>query len=178
LGGLSVFILSIWFYFSTRRENRTIAELLIDTVNEAAEVKSRIFHSIVAYMVFLTIAQSDAPISSLKTYVPKTTRFATLRLIVKMLLFLAPRTILVIIFCDTATIFWLWAPLREGHQPLIRAREIPKSDWIEWGSIEVVALTLAGGAALLCFKALRFTQATGKILNEYSKLVRGAAQQE
>src|SRR5438132_2893762 len=67
VGGFGILILSIWFYFSTRRENRAIAELLIDTWRETDEVRSRIFHSIASYLVFLTIANTDDPISSLKT---------------------------------------------------------------------------------------------------------------
>jgi hypothetical protein len=177
LGGFGVFILSIWFFFSTRRENRTIAELLIDTLHDTDEVRARIFHSVASYLVFLTIANSDDPISSLEAPVRREKPFATLRLVVKMLFFLAPLTIFTIVACDTASIFWLAAPYRQGHKPLINS-QIPNSFWVEWGSIEVTALALAGWAAFLCFKALRFTGATGKILNEYSKLVGGAARED
>jgi len=177
LGGFGILILSIWFYFSTRRENRTIAELLIDTLHEPDETRSRIFHSIASYLVFLTIAKTDDPITSLRATVRRGSAFATLRAVVKMLFFLAPFTIFVIVLCDTASIFWLGAPYRAHHQPLIKG-DIPTTFWIEWGSIEVIALILAAFAALLCLRALQFTAATGNVLNEYSRLIRGAAAQE
>src|SRR5204863_7746514 len=50
LGGLALFILSIWFFFSARRENHTIGLLLRDTKNEIDEIRSTIFHSIVSYL--------------------------------------------------------------------------------------------------------------------------------
>lgn len=176
LGGLSVFILSIWFYFSTRRENRTIAGLLIDSLDEPPETKSRIFHGIASYLVFLTIASTDDPISSLKCKVPKSNPRAALRAIVKMLFFVAPLTVFVIVACDTATIFWFQAPFRPpGHEPLFKVAEIPMSQWLQWGTIEAIAFALASCAAFLCYKALRFTHATGNVLNEYSKLIQGAA---
>ena len=74
LGGLGVFILAIWLYYSTRRENRTIGELLIDTLKESPDVRSRIFHAIASYLVFLTIAKTDDPISSLKIPVSRSRR--------------------------------------------------------------------------------------------------------
>jgi hypothetical protein len=178
LGGLSVLILTIWFYFATRLENRAIGELLIDTLDETTEVKSRIFHSISSYLVFITIATSDLPISSLRAPAQTLKPFGALRAMVKILAFLAPFAILVIVACDTATIFWLKSPYRAGHLPLIKQGDISLYSWVEWGSIELIALTFAGFAAFLCVKSLGFTHATANILDEYSKLVRGAAHRE
>jgi hypothetical protein len=167
LGGLALFILSIWFFFSARRENHTIALLLRDTKNESDDVRTTIFHSVVSYLVFLTIRPTDDPIDDLEEKAATRGHMVALRAVVGILFFLPSFCILAAIACDALSIFVFPAPFREGHQPLAKAVDISFGQWALWGGIEGFALALAFGTFFLSWRALKFESATGRILKQY-----------
>jgi hypothetical protein len=167
LGGLALFFLSIWFFFSARRENHTIALLLRDTKNEPDEVRTSIFHSIISYLVFLTIRPTDDPIDDLEDKAPIRGHLVALRAIVGLLLFLPSFSIFVAIMCDVLSIFYFDAPFREGHKPLAQVMDISFGQWAVWAGIEGFAFALALGTLFLSWRALKFETATSRILKQY-----------
>ena len=166
LGGIALFILSIWFFLSARRENHTIGLLLRDTRKEMEDVRVTIFHSILSHLVFLTIRPTDDPIDSLEESASTRGHSVVLRTIIKALFYLPVLAILAAFTCDLLSIFFFDAPFREGHQPLDVA-DIGASEWTLWGAAEGFTLILAVGTAVLSRRSLRFIEATSKILREY-----------
>jgi len=68
LSGISLSIVSIWFFFAMRRENHLIFGLLHDARTKSPDVKQRVFHGIASYLVFTTLSEHDQPYTDIDKY--------------------------------------------------------------------------------------------------------------
>jgi hypothetical protein len=168
LGGLTLFVLSIWFFLSARRQNRAIGFLLKDSCRAELEIRQMIFYGVSDYLVFLTLGSTDDPIRKLETSENPAEHPAALRLLIKSLFFLAPLALVLLVIADILSVCLIGAPFREGHLPLLQQHDIPAADWVWIIVWDVIALLLALSTGFMCWRALKFEEATGEILNEYA----------
>lgn len=141
LGSISLYILTLWFFYSIRRENNLIGRLLIDASHdESAETRATVYHGAASQMIFVTIAASDKPIDSLATVEPKNSGGFVLRASIVALFYLPVFTIVLIIATDLWSLFRA-SPARFPYVPLYTKI----STWEEVLSIigwEAIALVL------------------------------------
>jgi TRAP-type mannitol/chloroaromatic compound transport system permease small subunit len=162
LGILGLAVTSLWLFYSVRRENHTIALFLRDTLAESQEIKRLIFHGIVARMVFTTISDNDFPIESLKEEY-RNREAPVMRFLLRCLLFLPFIAALLMLLIDVLSLFHVvGSPFRaSGYLPWE-----PK-EMIHAGLIEAFGLVLTVIIATICYRIIRFENATGRILREY-----------
>jgi hypothetical protein len=100
LGSVSLYIISLWFFYSMRRENHLIANLLIDADRSTdQEIKLAVYHGIASYTVFTTIG-GDEPIRMLRPPPPVLHSVSNIRFAYILLLFLPAITIAFMIVTD------------------------------------------------------------------------------
>jgi hypothetical protein len=167
LGALTLFIVSVWFYFSVRRENRTIGFLLKHSRNEKAEIRNMIFHGIISHLVFADIGRGDHPIDHLEGEVSRARGRPFTRLIVKMLFFLPPFAVAIVVLMDILSLVLLKAPYRLPHEPLWK--HLTVLDWVQVSIMELVAIFFATLTGVICTRILEFENATDRVLMEYAE---------
>ncbi len=100
LGALSLFILTMWFFYSMRRENHLIAGLVSDAVAENDEdIMRYVYHGISSFLVFITITQNDYPIYTIESarQTTRSGRVFFIRMTYKILMYLPFLTIMAIL---------------------------------------------------------------------------------
>jgi hypothetical protein len=164
LGSLSLLVLSLWLFFSIRRENHTIAELLRDTKDDLAVIHQFVYFAISSFLVFTTLSPSDSPIDNLEeTEVRKTYYLA--RWAIGFLFYLPALVLGFVIFMDFFSIYGLSSVASYPHNPL--KREIGHGNQVKFWTMETCAAALGLATAVLCRKINRFQQATTKVLRDY-----------
>lgn len=167
LSSISLFVTSVWFFYSLRRSNHVIGSLLIDSQNEDGTTKRMIYHGIVSSMVFLDITGNDEPIRKLDDR-PDNPPFKIpyIRGAVKLLAFLPAITIFFTVIMDILSIFYFRSPFRNlSDHPLIE--DIGLHEWIWISVFEVSALLLGLTSCFLIFRSLAFEQGTAQIMSQY-----------
>jgi hypothetical protein len=174
LGSIGLCIISIWLFFSVRRENHIVGLLLRDTRLEQANVKRMIYNDIVAYLVFLHMTPIDMPIRSLTpdmkdpdpfTKVTQNATHLVAQAIAGILLFFPPIAILSSVAVDFLSVA-LESPFRYPHETSLMNILNP----MEWGALigqNAVAILLGIITALLSRATVVFEGATKNVLLEY-----------
>lgn len=165
LGSGSLFILTLWFLYSIRRENHLIGSLLIDADKSNDKDKRLIvFHGIASYLVFTTIAKHDEPIDSLTQPPARLHSIFYLRSTFVALLFLPVIAIVFVLATD------LWSLIKPAavRDPGKRLYEL--LSWYEWFQVaysDGIALALGVTTGHLCNRIWKFERASGDILREF-----------
>jgi hypothetical protein len=168
LGSLSLFFVSVWFFFSMRRENRVIGSLLRVTKNDRPQIRNMIFTGIVSHVVFADIGKGNYPIDRLDTPIRKGHGQPFTRLTVKVLFFLPLVAFAMIILTDILSLFVSAAPFRDAHSPVWDY--LPLSNKVQAVIMDLVALFLGTLTGVICWKVLCFHTATEEILRQYADL--------
>lgn len=173
LATTGLYIMSIWFYYSARRENHLIGAILIDAATtEEPELKNFIYHGVASHLVFVTITADDHPIDSMEMgYQSRYRPNPSVRPAFRFLLFLPVVAIGVIVFSDVWSVF-ATPILRYPHEGMLYTR-IAQS-YREFGQfilMEIYALMMGLAAFFLCRDISRFQSATGSVLLDFSRLV-------
>jgi len=108
VGSLGLFVVSAWFFYSTRKENHLIGVLLRDTQQEEPDLRRFVYHGVSSYMVFVTMTRYDTPITSLAR-TEKESTLVFLRPAIRILHYLPAFVIYFLIVMDCVTILW-WPP--------------------------------------------------------------------
>lgn len=166
LGSLSLFFVSVWFYFSLRRENRVIGSLLRATKNDQSQIRNMIFTGIVSHMVFADIGKSNYPIDHLEAPIRKGHGQPFTRLTVKVLFFLPLVAFAMIILTDVLSLFYQAAPFRGSHLPVWN--DLPPFYKGQAVIMELVAILLGTLTGIICWRILSFYSATEDILRQYA----------
>jgi hypothetical protein len=169
LGSSSLFILTIWFFLTTRRENHAIGQLLRESKNAAEDLRRMIFYGISSYLVFLTLGSGDEPIRALDGPDLPAKQLISIRALVKALFFIAPFAMFMIVTADILSICTLNSVFRVPHVPLINVPDIPRHMWKWMVGWDIYAFMLAHWASFLCWRALQFEEGTGEILKQYAE---------
>ncbi|HEX8734793.1 MAG TPA: hypothetical protein VF721_05675 [Pyrinomonadaceae bacterium] len=145
VGSFSLTIITVWFFFSIRRENRAIVTLLRDVHEDWKKdelnlgVCKMVYYGIVNNLVFIDLRGGDSPIGGLQkpetlldsdnNQITSSTQLVDTeekekappasfaRRIIKIIVFLPPVTILLVIATDIASLFMV-SPYRDLHLPL------------------------------------------------------------
>jgi hypothetical protein len=167
LGSISIFVISIWFFYSLRRANRTIGFLLRDTKDEKSEFRDMIYHGVVNSLIFVETGNGDYPVNDLDAPIPiKKAPF--MRLAYQGLFFLPSLAILSIVIGDMLSLLVLNAPFRQGTPVLLHGiKYASASDWAKLIIMELTAVFLLYKTSEVCLKCLQFEKATGDILKQY-----------
>ena len=166
LGSLSLFFVSIWFYFSVRRENRVIGSLLRVTKDDRPQIRNMIFTGIVSHLVFSDIGKGNNPIDHLDAPIRRGHGQPFTRLTVKVLFFLPLVAFAMIILTDILSLFYLDAPFRDSHQPVWNY--LPSHYKAQAVFMELVAIFFGTLTGVICWKVLSFHSATEEILRQYA----------
>jgi hypothetical protein len=171
LGALTLLIVSIWSFFTTRRENYTIGYLLRETCHDDRDTRWMIFHGVISYSVFTNISNVDQPISSIRGPAPRDNAVDFARVAYRALYFLPCIAIAMLLMLDVLSVFILASPFRTSHsRPLLS--ELSLGDIVASVIWWCVALGLGIPTYILCLRALRFSRATEKVLTEYWEEIR------
>jgi hypothetical protein len=93
IGSISLYVLTMWFFYCMRRENHLIANLLVDADQKNdKEIGLAVFHGIASYTVFTTIG-GDEPIREVRPPPSRENRLPPVHWINIFLLFLPAITI-------------------------------------------------------------------------------------
>jgi hypothetical protein len=168
IGSLGLLVIMVWYFFSQRRENRTIVGLLRDCYqNKQIETIGKfVYEAIVQSIVFINMWGGDRPIRGLKE--DSTTQPTELiRYVLRALTFLPPITIGLIILSDVSSLLKV-SYLRPTTEILIVYlwREAPRE------LIKALAFDLFGlGAGLylvrICILCSRFSYATAETIRKF-----------
>lgn len=63
VGSFTLVVITIWFYFCQRRENRALVSLVTDVQGEEYELRNMVYQSIRHSLVLITIGESDEALS-------------------------------------------------------------------------------------------------------------------
>ncbi|MDQ3816574.1 MAG: hypothetical protein M3362_02645 [Acidobacteriota bacterium] len=165
LGSLSLFFVSVWFYFSLKRENRVIGSLLRITKNEPSQIRNMIFTGVVSHVVFADIGKSSHPIDHLDAPIRKGHGQPFTKLTVKILFFLPLVAFAMIILTDVLSLFYLSAPFRDSHQPVWD--DLPRFYKAQAVIMELIAIFIGTLTGVICWRILCFYSATEHILRQY-----------
>lgn len=175
LGTLALFIFSIWLFFSVRRENHAIGSLLIDTAEQAEEIRRFVYYGISPFLIFTTSTSSDAPISSLhkeeqikRQNRPQSISSRLLRIALVGLCFLPALIAISTIIFDMLSLYVVHAAFSFPHAPL-GFNDLKLADKIRVITMEVIALGFSIPTAYICVKILRFEESLASILRSYAQ---------
>jgi hypothetical protein len=160
LGSLAMAVLSIWFYFSVRRENHVVAEIaqianhaLDDTtVPESTEKARYLFHAVAHYFVFTTTTERDTP----RGEKPR----VGARLVVKVLMYMPVWVPLVMVACDLLSMSLPLAWLRILPTYEIGWQRLYVFEAVEQVLRDCLGVAIAAYTFGRCRDAARFDDAT------------------
>jgi hypothetical protein len=168
IGSISLYVLTMWFFYCMRRENHLIANLLVDADQKNdREISLAAFHGIASYTVFTTIG-GDEPIRAVRPSAPRVNRLPPVHWINIVLFFLPAITILVMILGDVASLFQV-SPFRPSGDPLWKL--LASWEWVQIAAIEAVAIFLLALTAIKCIEILKFERATEDVLREFRDIL-------
>lgn len=176
LSGISLFIVSIWFFFSMRQENYLVATLLIDTKEHDLDLKKLIISTILSHFVFTSVSKNDQPINDLTPLRDEYRKISFTRKIDKYLFFLPPTAIALAIIMDILSIFLIPAVFRYPKEPLLHIMN-GAGVWIKFVLFEMVALTFLILTSFVCWRSLKYEKATVDILNRYRDSIKTEKEQ-
>jgi hypothetical protein len=167
LGGTALFFLTLWFFYSMRRENRLVGTLLRSTRDATYDLMDVVYSGIVSYMVFTAVRPGKPAIDTLEQDLPKESRKTWLKG-VQLLFWLPIVAIAMSLFFDFMSILALAAPFRDGH-------EIPSPHG--WDLVKFVVYSLVGLACLVAtltnsVRIHRLDKATGTVLRTYGNILK------
>jgi hypothetical protein len=172
LGSITLYIMSVWLFYSARRENRLIGSLLgAADSSDSDEVKKVVYHAVSSNLVFVTVSDDDAPIDSLTVAKDKMeVKVFPVRKTFTALLFLPFIANALVIFSDISSLlsepFVRW-PREEGQ----KLWEMVIDDPYQIAQVSTMLFVSAVFCAMtynLCYNIHGFQVATGKILREFA----------
>lgn len=198
VGSFSLVVITVWFFFSVRRENRAIVTLLRDVHEDwkngklNLEVCKMVYYGIVNSLVFIDLRGGDAPIGGLEKpelldnekiqtiesnetleksniNFKNNTPFA--RKIIRFITFLPPITIFFIIATDVLSLLMI-SPYRDLHKPLW----VIISEHNKWFEI-ILKISFFDGIGLvaclytgaICIRCKRFSEKTKNTIIDFRK---------
>jgi hypothetical protein len=176
LGGMALFFLTLWLFYSVRRENRLVGTLLRDTRDVSIPLMDLAYSGTISYMVLTAIHPRKRRIITLsdddKKAFDEETKAQGMRsrrfFGVQLLFFLPPLAIGASIAFDVISLH-IAAPFRESHV-------LPPMDDADLHKF--YGYTIAGGLGLAltlynCIRVQLFDSATGSVIREYFTLFKG-----
>jgi hypothetical protein len=168
LGSISLYILTVWFYYCMRRENHLIGSLLIDAdKNNDEAISLAVYHGVASYTVFTTIG-GDEPINTVRPAPAFRRSVVKIRPIYVILLFLPALTIAFMLGTDILSLF-RDAVLRDPTKSLYQL--LGFREYVEVAIIDGVAAVILGAILHLCANILRCERATERVLRQFHDLL-------
>ncbi|HZG51083.1 MAG TPA: hypothetical protein VEZ40_03005 [Pyrinomonadaceae bacterium] len=180
IGSLGLIVIMAWYFFSQRRENRAIVSLLRDCTDGFKErrltkdVCSMVYQGIVHNLVFIDIGKGDEAWSGLEHEHEKDKSVPELiiRKILRVLVYLPPFTILMIILSDIASLF-LVSAFRTSTEPLWKIlwneRRINQTARVVF--FEVLAISATMYTLSICRKSRKFSNGTADTLKHFDEVI-------
>jgi hypothetical protein len=168
LGGVALFFLTLWLFYSIRRENRLVGTLLRNTRDSELAFMDLAFSGIISYMVFTAVRPNKPAINTLsdKPKVKKELEGDSF-LGAQLLFILPPIAIFASLVFDFISLYLLAAPFREDHHlPLPQG-----SDFIKILVYTSVGILCLAATIVNSYRVRKFDRATGKVLREYNELL-------
>lgn len=167
LGSLTMLIISIWLYFSVSRENRAIGGILKHAAKlEEWDERYLVYQGIINHSIFLDFGRGHEPVTDYKAVEKHdVVNPPIIRRTIKSLFFLPVISVLFVLVMDLLTFIYLSAPFRPSQLPLWHI--LDSSFLKEIAIFDGLAILLLVLTTVMCIKSLRFTKASGEILNKF-----------
>lgn len=181
IGSASLIVVMTWYFYSQRRENRAIVNLLRFCVREydagrlTKDMCYMVFQGIVHSIVFIDLGKGDVPLSGIDDDKVSDKNTFLIRRVVTALVYLPPITILLIIASDIWSLT-LPSPIREITIPLWNS--LQNSARATVVIFELIALSSAVYTWYLCRSSARFSKATAVTLKEYERFLRNPKEKQ
>jgi hypothetical protein len=173
VGAVAMWIVLYWLELCMRREHYSIAHLFRDYRGGSQEERTLVFYAVNAYTVFTNVQHSDIPLRSLdEPFRPNQwthTRLPTL------LMFWFPVIALVLLIAmDIASVFYYHTPFRDNwaqtpYEAMRAKGTLGLRDIAMIFFWDVVAVVLLIPAGILCYRIVRFNNATEHLLRDFWK---------
>jgi hypothetical protein len=183
IGSVGLIVIMAWYFFSQRRENRAIVSLLRDCADGFKEkritkdVCSMVYQGVVHNLVFIDIGKGDEPWSGLEREDEKVKPRSKLliRKILRVLVYLPPFTIAMIIASDIFSLFAV-SVFRMSSQPLWRIlwEEQRFGQTARVVGFELIAIASAIYTWNLCKKSRKFSNGTANSLRDFDEVIRNS----
>jgi hypothetical protein len=171
VGAVAIWIILYWLCLCMRREHYSIAHLFRDYRHGTRDERTLVFYGVNAYTVFTNVHHSDVPLTTIdEKFVPNTSTHTRLPTV---LMFWFPViALLLLIAMDVASVFWYGSPFRDNwdvtpYEIMLATGKEGLRDILLIFLVDFVALLLVIPAALLCYRIVRFANATEGLLREF-----------
>lgn len=118
IGSVALLVISVWLFYSTRKENHIIARTCRLANTESPQIKAMVYYGLQNTQMFCTISAHDKPIISLHGIEPQGSQI--LRYLVGTLFYLPVVTVFCMVAIDLLNIHVFSALFRGSAEPLIK----------------------------------------------------------
>jgi hypothetical protein len=173
VGAVAMWVILYWLSLCMRREHYSIAHLFRDYRYGTQAERTLVFYSVNAYTVFTNVHHSDVPLWKIdEQFKPNESTHARLP---TLLMFWFPVIALVLLIAmDIASVFYYGSPFRDDwdqtpYEILRQRGTLGIRDITMIFVWDIVAVVLLIPAGILCFRIVRFANATEGLLREFWK---------
>jgi hypothetical protein len=170
VGSTSLLILVTVVFYCARRENHTIAHLLIDSKDESEEIRNVIYYSVSSQLVFIPTGETDEPFQALEYSAHAKPRGMFSRHAVDVLIMLPALTVFTVVLVEMLSMFYFPAPFRQGHPKLWDLLKDNKDEITQYYLMQTFPIGVGLLITGICVKVRRYSHATVAVLRAYRAL--------
>jgi hypothetical protein len=168
VGSVALTVISIWLFYSLRRENHVTGQTFRDVADEGQELKAFVYHGVASTQVFATLSQNDEPMYTIETSRSQSRRrMFGIRRASRALVYLPAIAIALVIVSDFYSLFRSEAIFRYDHTPIAQQTD-------KLGNLLLHALPRDVFAALLCIVTIQLLRRTSRFQDGTMALLRQA----
>jgi hypothetical protein len=164
VGSFLLCILSVWLFFSMRRENHLIGQTLTEAQHCGDDLKAYVYLGITGTQIFATVSNNDKPFTTLRTP-ERDERGVVLKGSVYVLMYLPAIAIFFVLFTDFLSLV-LPSAFRSPHEPVGSLAFRDPAGLIEIVIRTLIGIFLGGVTLLNVIKAGSYQQGTRELLRE------------
>ena len=191
LGSIALFILTVWLFYSMRRQNHIIATSFrmaanyhhtagsnrIPNPNSDAAVKKfqpleYIYYAVTATSIFVTATENDNPKTSIGFLATSEAAIFGTRIAYSAMLYLPALVIAFVFLCDILSLSFIPAPFRISPNEL--AAQLTGGEVIKCVFIECTAVMLGTACFILGRQCLRYEDANRSVISQAKHLLQDA----
>ena len=172
MGGLGICIISVWFFYSVRREHRAIGTLLRDTYREIdknVQLAYLTYQGIVHQLIFIDFGRGVKPIKSFKVEEEDGAHDAPIfRGLLKALFYLPIFSLAFLLVMDIVSLCVMEGVFSPSSKPRGFKAIYDPLDIVQYA----FSVLLTGIVVVLCIRIVGFNNATNNLLSKFRNEVK------
>jgi len=176
IGAIALTTLTLWLFYSVRRQNHLIGKTLRLAQSAPRNIQEYVYYGITASNVFTTVSRNDEPIRSLRFSQDESKLYGA-RAAYTALFYLPAMTIAWIMVCDILSIVLLHSAFRSGHVA-VGLLHLTAEDIVRILLIDITALVMAMACSFIAHYCRRYEAANVEVLREFSNQLYPPAERE